>query len=359
MPIHTVIQERRKALNLTQEQVAEYLGVTAPAVNKWEKGATCPDFSLLAPLARLLKTDLNTLLCFQEELTKQEIDRFSNELSEVFKEKGVDAGVEKAKELLQEYPNCESMRHMFALILEGFLVMSALTPEQRKPYEEILISWYEHVAENGEDDLRNNAAYMLTSKYLQRDELEKAQEMLELLPEPSALDKRILQAHIYQRQKRPEEAAKLLERVILGDVNMLHNMLVQLSCLEQEAGESLRAEQLAEISTQAAELFHLWGYSPLLARLELAVAKKREEESICLLRQMLEALFKPWNMFDSPLYRRISPGTRRETREELLPPLLMSLEQDPRFDFLRENQEFREILETYHEKCRKTKRGEP
>lgn len=64
MVIHTIIQERRKALGLTQEQVAEYLGITTPAVNKWEKGSTCPDIALLPPLARLLKIDLNTLFGF-------------------------------------------------------------------------------------------------------------------------------------------------------------------------------------------------------------------------------------------------------------------------------------------------------
>ena len=40
MPIHTVIQQRRKQLNLTQEQLAAHLGITAPAVNKWEKGVS-------------------------------------------------------------------------------------------------------------------------------------------------------------------------------------------------------------------------------------------------------------------------------------------------------------------------------
>ena len=39
---------------LTQEQVAQALGVSGPAVNKWERGACCPDLALLAPLARLL-----------------------------------------------------------------------------------------------------------------------------------------------------------------------------------------------------------------------------------------------------------------------------------------------------------------
>lgn len=40
MKIHEIIRERRLAKNYTQEQVANYLGVTTPAVNKWEKGVS-------------------------------------------------------------------------------------------------------------------------------------------------------------------------------------------------------------------------------------------------------------------------------------------------------------------------------
>ena len=65
MRINEIIRERRLAENLTQEQVALRLGVTAPAVNKWEKGTSYPDITLLPALARLLKTDLNTLLSFK------------------------------------------------------------------------------------------------------------------------------------------------------------------------------------------------------------------------------------------------------------------------------------------------------
>ena len=71
MPMNSVIQEKRKDLGLTQEQVAEYLNVSIPAVSRWENGATSPDISLLPPLARLLKIDLNTLFCFQEDMTQQ------------------------------------------------------------------------------------------------------------------------------------------------------------------------------------------------------------------------------------------------------------------------------------------------
>ena len=37
MAMNTVIREKRKELGLTQEKVAVYLGVSAPAVNKWER----------------------------------------------------------------------------------------------------------------------------------------------------------------------------------------------------------------------------------------------------------------------------------------------------------------------------------
>ena len=76
MHMNIVIQEQRKLLGLTQEQVADYLGVSTPAVSKWEKGITSPDIGLLPPLARLLKIDLNTLFCFSEDLSEQEIGFF-------------------------------------------------------------------------------------------------------------------------------------------------------------------------------------------------------------------------------------------------------------------------------------------
>lgn len=38
MRIGEIIRRYRKEQNLTQEEVANFLGVTAPAVNKWENG---------------------------------------------------------------------------------------------------------------------------------------------------------------------------------------------------------------------------------------------------------------------------------------------------------------------------------
>ena len=48
MKIHDVIRTRRQTMGLTQEGLADRLGVSAPAVNKWEKGI---QFTLLTYLS--------------------------------------------------------------------------------------------------------------------------------------------------------------------------------------------------------------------------------------------------------------------------------------------------------------------
>ena len=67
MKFQDIVRCKRRELGLTQEQAARRLGVSPAAVSKWESGQSLPDTPLFAPLARLLHTDLNTLLSFEEE----------------------------------------------------------------------------------------------------------------------------------------------------------------------------------------------------------------------------------------------------------------------------------------------------
>ena len=61
------IKKLRKKNDLTQEQLADYLGVTYKAVSKWECGLTLPDLSLIVPLARILQISADELLSGKQE----------------------------------------------------------------------------------------------------------------------------------------------------------------------------------------------------------------------------------------------------------------------------------------------------
>ena len=56
------IAERRKALGLTQRQLAEQLSVSDKAVSKWETGRGLPDVLLMPPLCAALGITVNDLL---------------------------------------------------------------------------------------------------------------------------------------------------------------------------------------------------------------------------------------------------------------------------------------------------------
>ncbi|WP_026511296.1 helix-turn-helix domain-containing protein [Butyrivibrio sp. LC3010] len=62
MNIGKIIRKYRKEMGITQEEMAARLGVTTPAVNKWENGNTLPDIGLVAPIARLLEISTDELL---------------------------------------------------------------------------------------------------------------------------------------------------------------------------------------------------------------------------------------------------------------------------------------------------------
>ena len=56
------IAKNRKEKKLTQEQLAEKLGVTSKTISRWENGNYMPDISLLKPLSEELGITLNDLL---------------------------------------------------------------------------------------------------------------------------------------------------------------------------------------------------------------------------------------------------------------------------------------------------------
>ncbi|MDR0889127.1 MAG: helix-turn-helix domain-containing protein [Oscillospiraceae bacterium] len=56
------ISAHRKRLGLTQEQLAERIGVTPQAVSKWENNLSCPDISLLPELAEIFGVSIDDLL---------------------------------------------------------------------------------------------------------------------------------------------------------------------------------------------------------------------------------------------------------------------------------------------------------
>lgn len=206
MKINEIIREKRIARGMTQEQMAAYLGVSAPAVNKWEKAVSYPDITLLPALARLLETDLNTLLSFKENLTDEEIGAFTGEICMVAMEegRGIADAFALAEEKIREYPSCDKLVLNAALALEGVVLLTARAGMQEQ-YLPKIEEMYKRAANSKDAAVKYHAKSMLVSKHKERGEYEEAERLLEELPDETLYDKKMIQSSLYLAEGRTEE----------------------------------------------------------------------------------------------------------------------------------------------------------
>lgn len=349
MNISQQIKTHRKEIGLTQEQLANYLGVSAPAVNKWEKGSTYPDVTLLPAIARLLKIDMNELFSFREELTELEIAIFSNKLSEVALNESIAAAFEMAEQKIREYPHCGSMLYMAAAILNGALTLSQAHGVQKNEYDGKIIAWFERSADSGDEKLRLSALYMLASKYIQMQNFDKASLLLREIPDID-LDKAMLQVTILSKEEDAAAAAVYLEGKLIQNLIRLQAYLNKLLELEEQSGNSDKADQIAEIAGEMTRLFGLWSYGAVVPHLSLSIYRKDESQSLSLIKAALIEAQKPWNVEASPLYYRIPAKKNfKNVGESFINAIISEIETQDEYAFLRGNKALEKILSEYRQ----------
>lgn len=101
--ISDIIRSHRKSMNLTQEQLAEAVGVTIGAVSKWESGLSSPDIAMLPVLADFFEISIDVLLGYQ--LTCRTATSASEKIHNLCLQKNYKDGMMEAEKALQRFPN--------------------------------------------------------------------------------------------------------------------------------------------------------------------------------------------------------------------------------------------------------------
>ncbi len=84
MNLGNKIRELRRARNLTQEQLAASLNISAQAVSKWEMGASYPDMAMIPTIAALFKVTLDELFDFNVNDIDKKIEDIRLEYNKYF-----------------------------------------------------------------------------------------------------------------------------------------------------------------------------------------------------------------------------------------------------------------------------------
>ena len=96
------IRNYRKGMSLTQEQLAEAMGVSVATVSKWEGGSVSPDVEMLAELADFFQTSVDVLLGYQWK--KRSMGQCVEELKHCYETSRYDEGKIEARKAVQRFP---------------------------------------------------------------------------------------------------------------------------------------------------------------------------------------------------------------------------------------------------------------
>lgn len=172
------IQKLRISLKLTQDKLAEMIGVSNSAVSKWELGLSYPDTSILSALAKALDTDLNTLFSFREKLDTAEILKITNEVRKEIISNNYDIAVSSVKNYIIEYPKDDTLLLNLSsqlLLFAGYDDPNSDAYKRRVKYAIELLSKLE---ESNDISIVNQSKFLLSTAYSNLEEYTKSKDIL-------------------------------------------------------------------------------------------------------------------------------------------------------------------------------------
>ena len=111
----------RKSQDITQESLAEMLGVSCQSVSRWESGTCYPDMELLPTIADIFSVSVDKLLGVDETIEKKKVDGYLSRFQSAINVGRIDECIAIAREGIAEYPNNYTLLNklMYALFISG------------------------------------------------------------------------------------------------------------------------------------------------------------------------------------------------------------------------------------------------
>lgn len=165
------IRKFRRDRNLTQEEVAQHLGISFQSVSKWERGDGYPDITLLPALANYFGVTVDELLGMNELSAQQQYEEINAEW-EVNRRVGRhEQNVALMKEALRTFPNDA----LLLVQLSASLERMDGTEEEKRAYLKESVAVQEQILRYGEDsEVRGATMFNICHSYWKLGEKEKA-----------------------------------------------------------------------------------------------------------------------------------------------------------------------------------------
>lgn len=355
MSIGTTIKKLRKEKNITQEQLAEYLGITSRAVSQWECDRTAPDISQLPALANIFEVSADVLLGIDVTQKEKRIEEIIKEANKHHEVGHVEEVLSTLRIGLQEFPNSYILMEK----LVGCLANMIKEPKKKDALLQEGISLGEKILEEcTSDKVRHNTINSLCSLYEEKGESEKAIALAEKMPSIFSSAENLL-SNIYTGSKRLDH----IKCKLIAIFGMVYNDLWRITESTEEGTHPYTNQECIQILEKYPAIMDIvvedknYGFFAIqLIGVKFKLAQyhmlEQEPEKVveCLQVATEHAIrydtqLRAGSAYTCLLFNNIGFGSMYINSNENQCMNLLRWLEEPVFDPVREHSEFKKIIE--------------
>ena len=177
----------RREKEVTQEEVASFIGVTKASVSKWETKQSLPDILLLPVLASYYGVTVDELLGYKPQLGKEQIQKSYHDLAAEFAEKPFEEVMDASRKLVKKYYSCYSFLLQISILWLNHYTF-AEDPKSQMGILDETVELCTHIIENCKDiSICNDATVLKAIMDLQRGRPQEALDLVEDMLSPYRL----------------------------------------------------------------------------------------------------------------------------------------------------------------------------
>lgn len=264
------ISAKRKEKGITQEELANHLGVSKPAVSKWESGQSYPDILLLPVLASYFDITVDELIGYEPQLTQEEIRKVCRRLTGAFVKEPFEQVYAECETYVKKYFSCWRLQLEMGLLLLNHASFSG-SEERAKEINLMVLEMFQRIEKNSDDvNLAKQALQLQALCYLSNQQPTEAIELLENLSTPM-MQPEVLLVKAYQMKGDVDKALEYLQGIVY--VNLMGIFGAAPDFFGLYAADPERIELFYQIFKNLSKTFDLEHLHPgILLNLHFSVA---------------------------------------------------------------------------------------
>lgn len=291
--IAKVLVKKRKEKGVTQDELANFIGVTKASVSKWETEQSYPDITFLPMLAAYFNISVDDLIDYQPQMTREDIQKLYRRLAFDFTSKPFDTVLEECRKIINKYYSCFPLLQQMGILMVNHVELLKGSPESAALIEEARALFIRVKEESDDMPLKKQALFMEAYSSLAAGDPNAVLDLLDGTIE-AAIPPESLMASAYQMTGRVQDAKSVLQVGIYQNIVVLFNFFPAylMLCMDNPA----KFEEVLRRGITVADAFDMRHLHPtVLVSLYICaaqgyIAQKNHDKALDMLQQYTEVV---------------------------------------------------------------------